>query len=233
VDVTLPPGILTAIVGPNGAGKTTFLRSLLGLVRPAAGTIRLLGLPVREARRQVAYVPQRTTVDWDFPATVLDVVLMGTYGRLGWFRRPGHTERNEALEALTRVGLEHLARRPIGELSGGQQQRTFVARALVQRAPLVLLDEPFAGVDAVTESAIVGLLRQMRDQGTTIIAVHHDLHTVHEYFDWVVLLNRRAVAVGPVDQAYTDENLRRAFGGRVGTLGGVPLIPGATPVQHR
>jgi manganese/zinc/iron transport system ATP- binding protein len=214
---------MTAIVGPNGAGKTTLLRSLLGLVKPAAGTLRLLGQPIRDARGSVAYVPQRTAVDWEFPATVFDVALMGTYGRLGWFRRPGTRERQQAMEALRLVGLDQLARRPIGELSGGQQQRTFVARALVQQAPLILLDEPFAGVDAVTERAIVTLLQDLRDQGTTVVAVHHDLHTVREYFDWVVMLNRRAVAVGPVADVFHDGNLRSTFGGRVGTLGGVAL----------
>jgi manganese/zinc/iron transport system ATP- binding protein len=231
VDVTLPPGQMVAVVGPNGAGKTTLLRSMLGLVHPSAGTIRLMGLPRAEARRMVAYVPQRASVDWEFPATVLDVALMGTYGRLGWFRRPGKKEREAARHALDRVGLGDLAHRPIGELSGGQQQRTFVARALVQDAPLVFLDEPFAGVDAVTEEAIVGVLRDLRSGGTTIVAVHHDLHTVVEYFDWVVLLNKQVVSAGPVETAYTEPHLRATFGGRMGALGS--LVFGDAPLPAR
>jgi manganese/zinc/iron transport system ATP- binding protein len=215
VDVAFRKGALTAIVGPNGAGKTTLIQSILGLVRPAAGRIRILGKRVREGRRSVAYVPQRGSVDWDFPTSVLDVVTMGTYGRLGWIRRPGRRERAAAMEALGKVGMEAFEARQIRQLSGGQQQRVFLARALVQDAPIYLMDEPFQGVDARTEAAIVEVLGDLRARGDTVIAVHHALQTVPEYFDDVVLLNVRRIASGPVGEVFTEENLRTCYGGRV------------------
>lgn len=215
VDLTVRQGRLTAIVGPNGAGKTTLIRAILGLVPVAAGEVRVLGRPYRKARGQVAYVPQRGTVDWDFPTSVEDVVLMGTYGRVGWIRRPGRTEREEAREALSKVGMEAFAERQISQLSGGQQQRVFLARALVQKANIHLMDEPFQGVDARTERAIVEVLRQLKDRGDTVVAVHHALQTVPEYFDDAVLLNVRKIASGPVDEVFTEEKLRMAYGGRV------------------
>jgi manganese/zinc/iron transport system ATP- binding protein len=214
VDLEVPTGTLTAIVGPNGAGKTTLLRSVLGLVRPAAGRALVLGKPYPEQRRLVAYVPQRGSVDWDFPTDVRDVVLMGRYGRLGWVRRPRRADRRAADEALRQVGMDDLAHRQISQLSGGQQQRVFLARALVQEAELYLMDEPFQGVDATTEHAIVELLRTLRERGKTIVAVHHDLQTVPEYFDRVALLNVRKIAGGPVDEVFTEENLRLTYGGR-------------------
>ncbi|GIU96058.1 MAG: manganese ABC transporter ATP-binding protein [Gaiellaceae bacterium] len=219
VDVEVPVGTLTAIVGPNGAGKTTLLRSILGLVKPAAGQALVLGRPYREQRRLVAYVPQRGSVDWDFPTDVRDVVLMGRYGRIGWVRRPGRRDREAADEALRQLGIEHLASRQISQLSGGQQQRVFLARALVQEAELYLMDEPFQGVDATTELAIVELLRALREHGKTIVCVHHDLQTVAEYFDRVVLLNVRTVAAGTVEEVFTEENLRLAYGGRSAAFG--------------
>jgi len=238
VDVAFRHGALTAIVGPNGAGKTTLIQTILGLVRPAAGRIRILGQPVREGRRWVAYVPQRGSVDWDFPTSVLDVVTMGTYGRLGWFRRPGRGERGAALGALGKVGMEAFAERQIRQLSGGQQQRVFLARALVQEAPIYLMDEPFQGVDARTERAIVDVLSDLRARGDTVIAVHHALQTVPEYFDDVVLLNVRRIASGPVDQVFTEENLRTCYGGRVPFLQAVagapePPPPAAGAPPHR
>jgi manganese/zinc/iron transport system ATP- binding protein len=214
VDLDVPSGSLMAIVGPNGAGKTTLIRAILGLVRPVAGRIEVFGRPHREQRRLVGYVPQRTSVDWDFPTSALDVVTMGRYGALGWLRRPGAAEREAALGALEQVGMEQLADRQISQLSGGQQQRVFLARALVQDARVYLMDEPFQGVDATTEKTIVGLLRDLRADGRTVVAVHHDLQTVPEYFDSVTLLNVRRVASGPVEEAFTDENLRRTYGGR-------------------
>ncbi len=223
VDLTLRSGALTAIVGPNGAGKTTLIQTILGLVRPAAGQIRIFGRPIREGRRLVAYVPQRGTVDWDFPTTVLDVVTMGTYGRLGWFRRPGRTERDAALDALEKVGMTAFHDRQIRQLSGGQQQRVFLARALVQGVPLYLMDEPFQGVDARTERAIVEVLQTLRARGDTVVAVHHALQTVPEYFDDVVLLNVRRIASGPVEAVFSEENLRVTYGGRV------PFLPAARP----
>jgi manganese/zinc/iron transport system ATP- binding protein len=219
VDLEVPSGVLMAVVGPNGAGKTTLIRAVLGLVTPAAGSALVLGRPYAEARRRVGYVPQRGSVDWDFPTDVLDVVLMGTYGRLGWVRRPGRRERGEALAALEQVGMERFADRQISQLSGGQQQRVFLARALVQNAEVYFMDEPFQGVDATTERAIVEILRELRARGKTIVAVHHDLQTVPEYFDQVALLNVRRIASGPVGEVFTEENLRRTYGGRTASFG--------------
>jgi len=218
VDFQLPEGELIAIVGPNGAGKSTLLKAILGLVEPLTGRIEVFGAPYRRRRSWVGYVPQRESVDWDFPTTALDVVLMGLYGRVGWFRRPsrGHTKR--ALECLEHVGMHELAGRQISQLSGGQQQRVFLARALAQDARLYLMDEPFAGVDVTTERAILSLLEELRSQGRTVVAVHHDLQTVAEYFDRVVLLNMRLIAEGPVATTFTDENLQRTYGGRLTVL---------------
>jgi manganese/zinc/iron transport system ATP- binding protein len=218
VDLDVAAGTLMAIVGPNGAGKTTLIRAILGLVKPAAGRVSVYGRSYHAARRVVAYVPQRGTVDWDFPTNVLDVVTMGRYGALGWFRRPGKRERDAALAALEDVGMREFADRQISQLSGGQQQRVFLARALVQEAQVYLMDEPFQGVDAVTERAIVVLLRQLRESGSTVVAVHHDLQTVPEYFDAVTLLNVRRIASGPVDEVFTEENVRLTYGGRAGFL---------------
>jgi len=218
IDLDLPPGVMAAIVGPNGAGKSTLVKAILGLVRPVAGHVRLFGRPYGAVRRRIAYVPQRASVDWDFPATALDVVTMGTYARLGWFRRPGRAEGAAARAALAEVGMEDYARRQIGRLSGGQQQRVFLARALVQGADLFLLDEPMAGVDAPTERIIVDLLHGLRRRGRTVVVVHHDLQTVTRYFDWLVLLNRRVVAQGPVAATYTAANLRATYGGQVALI---------------
>ena len=220
VDLEVPQGVLMAIVGPNGAGKTTLLRTVLGLLHPAAGEVRVFGRPYAEQRRLVAYVPQRGSVDWDFPTTALDIVTMGTYGGLGWVRRPGTSERTRATAALAQVGMQAYANRQISQLSGGQQQRVFLARALVQDAQVYLMDEPFQGVDATTERAIVDLLRALRAEGKTVVAVHHDLQTVAEYFDEVTLLNVRRIAAGPVGRVFTEENLRLTYGGRVAGIGG-------------
>lgn len=219
VDLAVPPGTLMAIVGPNGAGKTTLIKAMLGLIPAAAGQVLIYGRPYGDQRRLVGYVPQRGSVDWDFPTSVLDVVMMGRYGQLGWFKRPGKTERAQALEALEKVGMADYAQRQISQLSGGQQQRTFLARALVQDAQVYLMDEPFQGVDATTERAIVALLKELRAGGKTVAVVHHDLQTVPEYFDWVTLLNVRRIASGPVDEVFTEENLRLTYGGRVAFLG--------------
>lgn len=218
VDLTVPSGVLMAIVGPNGAGKSTLIKAMLGMVRPAAGQVLIAGRPYAEQRHLVAYVPQRGTVDWDFPTSVLDVVTMGLYRQVGWVRRPGRRERERAMEALRQLGIEQLAGRQISQLSGGQQQRTFLARALAQDASIYLMDEPFQGVDATTEHAIVDLLRALRTEGKTVVVVHHDLQTVADYFDWVMLLNVRRIASGPVDDVFTQDNLRAAYGGRVAYL---------------
>ncbi|MER3449004.1 MAG: manganese ABC transporter ATP-binding protein [Chloroflexota bacterium] len=218
VDVEVPAGVLMAVVGPNGAGKTTLLKAILGLVRPAAGSVRIFGQPIKAVRHLVGYVPQHREVDWDFPTNVLDVVMMGRYGHLGWFRRPGPQERAMALAALEQVGMRELADRQISQLSGGQQQRVFLARALVQDAQIYLMDEPFAGVDALTERAILNIMRSLRARGKTVVVVHHDLQTVREYFDWVLLLNVRRVACGPVAEVFTEGNLRQTYGGRAVAL---------------
>jgi manganese/zinc/iron transport system ATP- binding protein len=215
VDLQVPAGVLMAIVGPNGAGKSTLIKAALGLVRAAAGQVLVHGRPYAEQRKLVAYVPQRGSVDWDFPTSVLDVVMMGCYGALGWLRRPGKKEREAAMAALAQVGMQDFAERQISQLSGGQQQRVFLARALVQDARLYLMDEPFQGVDAKTERAIVTVLQQLREEGKTVVVVHHDLETVSEYFDQVLLLNVRRIASGPVDEVFTEENLRLTYGGRV------------------
>jgi manganese/zinc/iron transport system ATP- binding protein len=237
VDMHAPAGVLMAVVGPNGAGKTTLIKSILGLVPAAAGQVLIYGQPYRTARRRVGYVPQRGSVDWDFPTSVLDVVMMGRYGALGWLRRPGRRERDAAMAALERVGMHDYAHRQISQLSGGQQQRVFLARALVQDADVYFMDEPFQGVDATTERAIVELLKGLRAAGKTVLVVHHDLQTVTEYFDWVTMLNVRLVASGPVAQVFTEDNLRRTYGGRIAFVnlsgGAAPtavLTPGVAPV---
>jgi manganese/zinc/iron transport system ATP- binding protein len=219
VDLDVPSGVLMAIIGPNGAGKTTLIKAALNLIPRAAGKALFYGRPYEQARVLVGYVPQRSSVDWDFPTSVLDVVMMGLYGRLGWFRRPGRAEREAAMHALSQVALADLAHRQISQLSGGQQQRVFLARALVQEAQIYFMDEPFAAVDAVTERAIVRILQTLREQGKTVIVVHHDLQTVADYFDWVTLLNVEVIASGPTRDVFTPENLRLAYGGRVSFVG--------------
>jgi manganese/zinc/iron transport system ATP- binding protein len=228
IDLTVPSGTLMGIVGPNGAGKTTLLQTILGIVAPAAGQIRIFGAPYEEQRDRVGYVPQRGSVDWDFPTNALDVVLMGLYSRLGWIRRPGAQEREEAYAALEQVGMADYADRQISQLSGGQQQRVFLARALVQEADLYFMDEPLQGVDATTERAIFDILRTLQERDCTVVAVHHDLQTVPEYFDQVMLLNVRRIASGPVQNVFTEDNLRRTYGGRVGFLRHDERAPSST-----
>jgi manganese/zinc/iron transport system ATP- binding protein len=220
VDFQAPQGSLMAIVGPNGAGKSTLIKAILGLVRPAAGQVLVFGEQYRPQKRLIGYVPQRGSVDWDFPTNVLDVVLMGRYGYLGWVRRPGKADKQLAMECLEKVGMNDFANRQISQLSGGQQQRVFIARAFIQDAPVYLMDEPFAGVDATTEKSIIVLLRELKNRGKTVICVHHDLQTLKEYFEWVMLLNVRRVALGKVKEVLTAENLRRAYGGRAAFLTG-------------
>jgi manganese/zinc/iron transport system ATP- binding protein len=218
VDVVIGEPHLVAIVGPNGAGKSTLIKAALGLVPMASGRVEAFGQPVADVRGRIGYVPQRESVDWDFPVSVLDVVLMGMYGQLGWFRRPGQAQRALARQCLAKVGLAHLEQQQIGQLSGGQQQRVCLARALAQGADLYFMDEPMAGVDASTERMIFDVLQELREQGKTIIAVHHDLRTVPRYFDYVVLLNVRLVAAGPTETTFSPENLRKTYGGRLAIL---------------
>lgn len=219
-DVTfdIPPGSLVGLVGPNGAGKSTLLKAVMDLVPRATGTVEFFGSPWREARHRVGYVPQRETVDWDFPVSALDVVTMGLYSRIGWFLPVRRRHRDRAREALERVGIGDYADRQISQLSGGQQQRTFLARALVQDADLYLMDEPFAAVDAATEKTIVQILRDMKLLGRTALVIHHDLQTVPEYFDYVILLNMRVVAHGPTAAVFTQDNLEKTYGGRLTLL---------------
>ncbi|SEE74811.1 metal ABC transporter ATP-binding protein [Ruania alba] len=211
VDLEVPTGVVMGIVGPNGAGKSTLIKAMLGLVRPLTGRAEFFDRPLARVRRRVGYMPQSTSVDWDFPTTVLDVVTMGTYGRLGWLRRPGHDERDQARAALEQTGIADLADRQIGELSGGQRQRTFLARALVQAPDLFFMDEPFQGIDARSQQAIVAVLHTLRAQGRTVVLVHHDLATVRDHCDHVTLLNGRVVASGPAEESFTRENVRTAY----------------------
>lgn len=211
VDFEVPLGVVMGIVGPNGAGKSTLIKAMLGLVSPLTGRSEFFGAPLRRVRQRVGYMPQATSVDWDFPTTVLDVATMGTYGRLGWIRRPGAAERAQAHAALEQTGIADLAERQIGELSGGQRQRVFLARALAQDPDLFFMDEPFQGVDAKSQGAIVRVLHRLREAGKTVVIVHHDLATVREYCDHVTLLNGRVIASGPADVAFTTENIRAAY----------------------
>lgn len=221
VDTIVPDGAMLAIVGPNGAGKSTFLKATLGIVPSLSGTIRFFGRSFSAERRRVAYVPQRASVDWDFPTTALGVVLMGFYGRLGLWRPVRRHDKVRAMDCLDRVGLADFAARQIGQLSGGQQQRVFLARALAQDAELIIMDEPFAGVDAATERAIVEVLKGLRSAGRTVVCVHHDLSTVPDYFTHVLLLNGSKVADGTVAEAFTPQNLDIAYGGRLAGMTGL------------
>ncbi|HAI75858.1 MAG TPA: manganese ABC transporter ATP-binding protein [Microscillaceae bacterium] len=214
ISFELPQQSLAGIIGPNGSGKTTLLKSLLGVVSPAQGQTQLLGKPFAEVRHLVSYVPQRTAVDWDFPASVWDVVLMGRTNPKNLFRRINAEDRAIAAAALEQVGLADLRKRQIAALSGGQQQRVFLARALAQQADLYLLDEPFAGVDMATENTMMDLLHQMRQSGKTVVVVHHDLQTVKTYFDWVLLLNKVLIDCGPTADIFTTENVYRTYGRR-------------------
>lgn len=215
VDADFPPAAMSAIVGPNGAGKSTFLKASLGVIPRLAGEVDVFGKPVEQARARIAYVPQRASVDWDFPTTVIDVVKMGLYREVGLLGRLSGARSTRAMRCLDRVGMADFAHRQIGQLSGGQQQRVFLARALAQDADLYLLDEPFAGVDAATERAIIDVLRDLKAEGRAIVAVHHDLSTVPAYFDHVFLINVRRIAEGPVATTFTPETLQATYGGRL------------------
>lgn len=218
VDFTLPAGCIAGIVGPNGAGKSTLLKTIMGLIPPSSGYVKLFDRPLDDVRSRISYVPQRESVDWDFPVSVLDVVLMGRYGKVGLLRNTGAHDRAIANECLDKVGMSAFAKRQISQLSGGQQQRVFLARALAQEADVYFMDEPFAGVDAATEQAIIELLREMASKGKTIVVVHHDLQSARSYFDWIVLLNMHLIAAGPTDQAFTEETVQQAYGGRLNLL---------------
>ncbi|MDX5438444.1 MAG: metal ABC transporter ATP-binding protein [Pontibacter sp.] len=218
VDLSIPAGALVGVIGPNGAGKSTLIKAMMDLLPTGSGYVRIFNKSINDVRKRISYVPQRESVDWDFPASVFDVVLMGRYGKLGLFKRPRQADKDAAMEALEKVGMQAYADRQISQLSGGQQQRVFLARALAQNADLYFMDEPFAGVDIATETAIIELLRTMRDQGKTVIVVHHDLQSAANYFDWVVLLNMRLVASGPTEQVLTQELLEQTYGGKLTVL---------------
>lgn len=219
VSFDVPPGHLIGIIGPNGAGKSTLIKTILGLVRPVSGTIELLGMPLRSVRKKVAYVPQRSSVDWSFPISVLDVVVMGRYGKLGLLKWVSKADRRAAEKALDQVGMLPFAHRQISELSGGQQQRVFLARALLQEADLYFMDEPFAGVDMATEKALLELMGELKREGKTLLVVHHDLTTVKNTFDWVILLNTCLIESGPCHEVFNEASIQKAYGSAAYLLG--------------
>ncbi|MBL4640474.1 MAG: metal ABC transporter ATP-binding protein [Verrucomicrobiales bacterium] len=218
IDLKVPKGKLVGVVGPNGAGKSTLIKAIMGLVPPSSGWVKIFGKTYNENRRRVGYVPQRESVDWDFPVTVMDVVMMGRYGHVGWFKRPKKADRDIARDCLDKVKMLPFAKRQISNLSGGQQQRVFLARALAQESDIYFMDEPFAGVDAATETAIIALLHELREKGKTLLVVHHDLPTARNYFDQLLLLNMRVVAYGETEKVFTYELLQKTYGGRLTIL---------------
>ena len=218
IDLSVPKGAIAGIVGPNGAGKSTLIKSIMGLTALSSGYVKIFDQELNEVRQRVSYVPQRESVDWDFPASVYAVVLMGRYSKIGLFKRPRKADTEAALFALKQVGMDKFKDRQISQLSGGQQQRVFLARALTQQADIYFMDEPFAGVDAATEKAIIQILKKLSEDGKTVIVVHHDLQSVSTYFDWVIMLNLRLVASGPTDQVFTSELLEETYGGKLTLL---------------
>jgi manganese/zinc/iron transport system ATP- binding protein len=221
IDLSIPQGKLIGIIGPNGAGKSTFIKAVMSLLPLSSGYCKLFDASLDAVRSRVSYVPQRESVDWDFPVSVMDVVLMGRYAKLGLIKRPRKADMDVALDCLKKVGMESFANRQIAQLSGGQQQRTFLARALAQQADIYFMDEPFAGVDAATEKAIINLLRTMTEANKTVVVVHHDLQSATSYFDWVILLNTRLVAYGPTETTFTQQNLQDTYGGKLTLLSDV------------
>lgn len=221
IDFSLPHGILAGIIGPNGAGKSSLIKAIMGLLEVNSGYIRVFDSEMDAVRKKISYVPQRESVDWDFPASALDIVMMGTYHKLGLFNRPGKKEKALAMKCLEKVDMASFHDRQISELSGGQQQRVFIARALAQEADIYFMDEPFAGVDISTENTIVELLKQMTKDGKTVIVVHHDIHSASRYFDWIIMLNMHLIASGPTDQVLTEPLLQKTFGGKLALLSDV------------
>jgi manganese/zinc/iron transport system ATP- binding protein len=212
ISFEIPQGRLVAVIGPNGAGKSTLLKTTLGLIKPISGQVSFFGSPLKKARRRVAYVPQRESVDWDFPITVFDLVLMGRYGKRGIFKRPLRKDREDVQKYLAMVGLDSFSHRQISQLSGGQQQRAFLARALIQEADLYLMDEPFTGIDVSSTKTIVEILQQLRDAGKTLMVVHHDLASVAQIFDWILLLNMCLVGAGSIESVFTPEMIQKTYG---------------------
>mgnify|MGYP005847309231 CR=1 FL=1 len=218
VDFKMPKGKIIGIIGPNGSGKTSLLKAIMGLVPLSSGYVKIFDRDLKELRERISYVPQKESVDWDFPASAMDVVLMGRYRKSNLMRRLSRTDRDIASEALEKVNMLEYSKRQINQLSGGQQQRVFIARSLAQGADLYIMDEPFVGVDAATEEAIVLLMKKMKDEGKTVVVVHHDLQTAKEYFDWMLLLNTRLVACGPKEEIFNQKLLQEAFGGKLNVL---------------
>lgn len=218
VSFEVPEGNLIGVIGPNGAGKSTLIKGILELIPKISGQITIKGSTYKSMRKSIGYVPQRESVDWDFPTNALDVVMMGRYGHLGWLKRPGKPERQKGMECLEKVGMAEYANRQISQLSGGQQQRIFLARALAQEADIYFMDEPFVGVDAATEKAIIQLLMELKGKGKTVLVVHHDLSTVKEYFDWTMLLNKKVMKIGPTEEVFIPEYLQETYGGRLAIL---------------
>lgn len=211
ISADIPASSLISIIGPNGAGKSTLLKSIIGLIESDFKTMDFFGKNFKEFRKKIAYVPQRTSIDWDFPTTVYDTVLMGTYGKLGWFTKPGKNEKAMTYEVLKKLEIDNLHKRQIGKLSGGQQQRVFIARALLQEAEIFLMDEPFQGVDATTEKKIINILKELRDEGKTVLCVHHDLTSVEDYFDYVLFLNKRIIDFGKTNEVFNNDNLKKTY----------------------
>lgn len=218
IDFELPTGNIIGIIGPNGSGKTTLLKAIMGLVPTSSGYVKLFDQPLDAVRDRISYVPQRESVDWDFPASVMDIVLMGRYRKNNLMKQLSKADRDIAAEALEKVNMLDYCDRQISQLSGGQQQRVFIARSLAQGADLYIMDEPFVGVDAATEEAILSLLSEMKKEGKTVVVVHHDLQTAKDYFDWIVLLNTRMVAAGPKEEIFKEELLQEAYGGKLNLL---------------
>ncbi|MFK4784984.1 metal ABC transporter ATP-binding protein [Fusobacterium sp. MFO224] len=211
ISMDIPKGKLIGIVGPNGGGKSTLIKGILNIVKKSSGDIKFQGEEYKKYLKKIAYIPQRDAVDWDFPTTVLDVVIMGCYGKLGLFKRPSRRERDRAVEMLKKVGMEKYLKRQISQLSGGEKQRVFIARALMQNAEIYIMDEPFQGVDIKTEKAIIEILKILRENGKTVLVVHHNLETVREYFDYLVMINRRIVAKGEISDVFNDKNIKKTF----------------------
>ena len=224
IDFQIPKGKLIGVIGPNGSGKSTLIKSIMGIVDKSSGWVRVFGTDIEEVRHKVSYVPQRESVDWDFPTNVMDVVLMGRYGRKGLFSRTTEEDKRIAKESLEQVGMYEFKNRQIAQLSGGQQQRVFMARALAEQAELYLMDEPFAGVDAATENSIFEVFQKVRDSGKTMLVIHHDLQSAAKYFDWIILLNTHLVAYGPIEKVFTKEHMEEAYGGQLSVLSQVHEI---------
>ncbi len=235
IDFTLPYGEIIGIMGPNGSGKSTLLKSIMGIIDPNIGYVKIFDQELEKVRDRVSYVPQRQSVDWDFPASVYDVVAMGRYAEKGMFRKLNRADKEVITESLEKVNMKAFAKRQISQLSGGQQQRVFIARALAQQADIYLMDEPLVGVDAATEQSIISLLKDMKNEGKTILVVHHDLHTASEYFDWLILLNTRLVASGSIASVFKEELLKEAYGGQLTTLSKIAALlrEKEFPMRHK